>query len=69
MNSSTAFSVHVHEHTLLTDSPLVYEIVDLNIGDGYNEFTGESHRYNKKTHKYENPGLIYQIFSHPLRFA
>ena len=40
MNPSAAFSVRLHEDTVLSDSPLVYETVDLNIGDGYDEFTG-----------------------------
>ena len=39
---SVAFSVRLHEHTLLTDSPCVYETVDLNIGDGYDVYTGNS---------------------------
>ena len=42
MNPSAAFSVRLHENTVLTDSPCVYETVDVNIGDGYDEFTGKS---------------------------
>ena len=41
MAPSVAFSVHLHEHTLLTDSPCVNETVDLNIGDGYDVVTGK----------------------------
>ena len=41
MAPSVAFSVRLHEHTQLSDSPCVYETVDLNIGDGYDEFTGK----------------------------
>ena len=40
MTLSAAFSVRLHEDTLLSDSPLVYGNVDLNIGGGYDEFTG-----------------------------
>ena len=42
MAPSVAFSVRLHENTLLTDSPCVYETVDLNIGGGYDVFTGIS---------------------------
>ena len=37
---SAAFSTRLHEETTLSDSPLIFGIVDLNIGDGYDEFTG-----------------------------
>ena len=40
MNHSAAFSVRLHEHTELSDSPCIFGTVDLNIGDGYDEFTG-----------------------------
>ena len=42
MAPSVAFSVRLHETSVLSDSPLVYGTVDLNIGDGYDEFTGLS---------------------------
>ena len=35
-----SFSVRLHEDTELSDAPCVYEWVDLNIGDGYDEFSG-----------------------------
>ena len=40
MAASVAFSVRLHEHTVLSDSPVVYGTVDPNIGDGYDEFSG-----------------------------
>ena len=40
MTPSVAFSVRLAEATTLGDSPVVYETVDLNIGDSYDEFTG-----------------------------
>ena len=36
-----AFSVRLHDHTEINHSPLVYGIVDLNIRDGYDVFTGK----------------------------
>ena len=36
-----SFSVRLHENTLLTDAPCIFGTVDLNIGDGYDEFSGE----------------------------
>ena len=35
-----AFSTRLHEDTITNDSPVIFGIVDLNIGDGYDEFTG-----------------------------
>ena len=42
MNPSAAFSARLDEDTVLSDSPVVYGTVDLNVGDGYDEFTGNS---------------------------
>ena len=39
---SAAFSVRLHEDTTLGDSAVIFETVDLNIGDGYDEFTGKT---------------------------
>ena len=36
-----AFSTRLDENTSLNDSPVIFETVDLNIGDGYDEFTGK----------------------------
>ena len=36
-----SFSVRLHEDTLLTDAPCIFGTVDLNIGDGYDEFSGK----------------------------
>ena len=38
---SAAFSTRLHEVTLVDDDPLIFGQVDLNIGDGYNGFSGE----------------------------
>ena len=35
-----AFSTRLHEDTITNDSPVIFGTVDLNIGDGYDEFTG-----------------------------
>ena len=35
-----AFSTRLQGYTNIDDSPVIFEIVDLNIGDGYDEFTG-----------------------------
>ena len=35
-----SFSTRLHEDTTTSDSPVVFGTVDLNIGDGYDEFTG-----------------------------
>ena len=37
---SAAFSTRLHEDTTLSDSAVIFGTVDLNIGDGYDEFTG-----------------------------
>ena len=37
---SAAYSVRLHEDTILNDSPVIFGTVDLNVGDGYDEFTG-----------------------------
>ena len=39
---SAAFSTRLDEDTELTDSPVIFGRVDLNIGDGYDEFTGKN---------------------------
>ena len=36
-----SFSVRLHEDTVINDSPCVFGTVDLNIGDGYDEFSGQ----------------------------
>ena len=36
-----AFSTRLDENTSINDSPVIFETVDLNIGDGYDEFTGK----------------------------
>ena len=40
MASSAAFSVRLHENMVIGDSPVVFGTVDLNAGDGNDEFTG-----------------------------
>ena len=37
-----AFSVRLHEDTETNDNPVIFGNVDLNIGDGYDEFVGKS---------------------------
>ena len=37
-----AFSTRLTEDTIVNDSPVIVDVVDLNIGDGYDEFTGNS---------------------------
>ena len=37
-----AFSTRLTDDTSINDSPVIFETVDLNIGDGYDEFTGNS---------------------------
>ena len=34
------FSTRLHEQTEIGDSAVIFGTVDLNIGDGYDEFTG-----------------------------
>ena len=41
MNPSVAFSARLHENTILTNSACFFRTVDVNIGVGYNEFTGK----------------------------
>ena len=36
-----AFSTRLHEDTIINDGPVIFGTVDLNIGDGYDEFTGK----------------------------
>ena len=36
-----AFSTRMSEDTSINDSPVIFGTVDLNIGDGYDEFTGK----------------------------
>ena len=40
MEVPVAFSTRLHEDTTTNDSPVIFGTVDLNIGDGYDEFTG-----------------------------
>ena len=40
MTPSAAFSARLHENTIINDSPVIFGTVDLNIGNGYDEFTG-----------------------------
>ena len=40
MDPAVAFSVRLHENTEINDSPCVFGTVGLNIGNGYDEFTG-----------------------------
>ena len=35
-----SFSTRLHEDTTTSDSPVIFGTVDLNVGDGYDEFTG-----------------------------
>ena len=48
--ASVAFSVRLHEDTVLSDSPVVFGTVDLNIGSAYDEFAGFSPYFPKLTH-------------------
>ena len=36
-----AFSTRLTDDTSINDSPVIFGVVDLNIGDGYDEFTGK----------------------------
>ena len=36
-----AFSTRLTDDTIINDSPVIFGTVDLNIGDGYDEFTGK----------------------------
>ena len=36
-----AFSTRLTDDTSINDSPVIFGTVDLNIGDGYDEFTGK----------------------------
>ena len=38
-----SFSVRLHEDTVIDDDPCVFGTVDLNIGDGYDEFSGKTY--------------------------
>ena len=40
MEVQVAFSTRLTEDTIINDSPVIFGTVDLNIGDGYDEFTG-----------------------------
>ena len=40
MAPSAAFSVRLHENTVLGDGAVIFGTVDLNISNGYDEFTG-----------------------------
>ena len=46
-----SFSVRLHENTVLSDAPCVYGIVDLNIGDGYDEFSGKTNFFQPEKFK------------------
>ena len=35
-----AFSTHLTNDAIITNSPVIFDVVDLNIEDGYDEFTG-----------------------------
>ena len=35
-----AFSARLRDDTNINDSPVVFDEVDLNVGDGYDEFSG-----------------------------
>ena len=35
-----AFSTRLTDDAIITDSPVIFDVVDLNIEDGYDEFTG-----------------------------
>ena len=47
MNPSAAFSVRIVEDTTISDSAVIYGTVDINVGDGYDEFSGESTQQNQ----------------------
>ena len=40
MEVPVAFSTRLHEDTSINDGAVIFGTVDLNIGDGYDEFTG-----------------------------
>ena len=37
-----AFSARLSENTVADDDPVVFETVDLNVGEGYDEFSGKT---------------------------
>ena len=46
MEVPVAFSTGMSEDTIINDSPVIFDVVALNIGDGYDEFTGKlNHKY------------------------
>ena len=47
MNPSAAFSVRIVEDTAISDSTDTYGTVDVNVGDGYDEFSGQSTHQNQ----------------------
>ena len=42
INPSAAFSVRIVKDTTISDSAVIYGTVDVNFGDGYDEFSGQS---------------------------
>ena len=66
-----SFSTRLHEDTTINDGPVIFGTVDLNIGDGYDEFTGNSKhlarlistscRHCKKTQKHNITSFLYQL--------
>ena len=41
VESPVAFSTRLTADTIINDSPVRFDVVDLNIGDGYDQFTGK----------------------------
>ena len=47
-----AFSTRLTDDTSINESPVIFDVVDLNIGDGYDEFTGNLIFYRRITRNY-----------------
>ena len=45
MTPKVAFSVRLTEDTSLDEAPLIFDMVDLNIGEGYDKFSGLLHAH------------------------
>ena len=59
-----SFSTRLHEDTTTSDSPIIFGTVDLNVGGGYDEFSGISYRTHPE-HNFHFPYLFYVLFLPP----
>ena len=47
-----SFSVRLNVDTILSDAPCIFGQVDLNIGDGYDEFSGKQRNVCQSVQRY-----------------